>query len=140
MFFLYDWEPEHFGTESYPMVSMIPVFILGCASTAMISPPPPIPKPQTSSLNSDLTYHILLAYMMESQGREFEQAEAEWKKAITYSHCNPEIHLAYADMAHRYNRIDIALKQWERSIICIGWKDQNRRQQIQQRITLYSYQ
>ena len=122
------------------MVNSGILFALGCASTAAITPPPPIPKPQTSSLHSDLTYHILLAYTMESQGLKFERVEVEWKKAITYSHCNPEIHLAYADMAHRYNKIDLALEQWERAIICIGWKDQNRRQQIQQKITLYSNQ
>ena len=59
-----------------------------------------------SEFRSDLSY-ITRLYDGKSR-REFEQAEAEWKKAITYSHCNPEIHLAYADMAHRYNRIDIA--------------------------------
>ena len=122
------------------MVNFIFLFILGCAGTAAITPPPPIPKRQISSLHSDLTYHILLAYTMESQGLEFEKAETEWKKAITYSYCNPEIHLAYADMAHRYDKIHIAIEQWERTIICIGWKDQNRRQQIQQKITLYSTQ
>ena len=122
------------------MVNFIVLFVLGCTSTVTITPPPPIPKPQISSLHSELTYHILLAYMMESQGLEFEHPEAEWKKAISYSYCNPEIHLAYADMAHRYNKIDIALIQWERAIICIGWKDQERRQQIQQKITLNSDQ
>ena len=122
------------------MVNFMMLFTFGCASTATITPPPPIPKPQTSSLYSDLTYHILLAYTMESQDLEFERVEEEWKKAITYSYCNPEIHLAYADMAHRYDKTDVAVKQWERAIICIGWKDEERRQKIQQKITLYKNQ
>ena len=77
----------------------------------------------------------MLAYVIESEEGRFEDVQAEWEKAVTYSHCNPEIHLAYGDMAHRYQQNEIALQQWERAIICIAWKDQEKRQQIQQKIT-----
>ena len=124
------------------MDNMLLIYLLGCATTASIAPPPPptIPKPQTTSLYSELTHHVLIAYIIESQGGEFERVEEEWKKAMTYSRCNPEIHLAYGDMAHRYNQIETALSQWERAIVCIAWTDNDRRQQIQQKITKNSNQ
>ena len=112
------------------------VLSIGCRTSAAIVPPPtPIPKPQTSSLHSELNQHILQAYIIESEKGDFDTITIEWTKAMTYSHCDPEIHLAYGDMAHRYQKEKIAVEQWERAILCIGWKDQKRRQVIQQKIT-----
>jgi hypothetical protein len=113
------------------------VFIsMSCVNTATIAPPPtPISTPKTSSLQSELNQHVLQAYIIESKKGDFEDATTEWNKAITYSYCNPEIHLAYGDMAYRYNEESIAIEQWERAILCIGWKDQEKRQLIQQKIT-----
>ena len=108
---------------------------LSCVKTAPITTPPKIAVSKTSSLHSELYFHILRAYVIESEEGHFEHVQSEWEKAVTYSHCNSEIHLAYGDMAHRYQQTEIAIQQWERAIICIGWKDQEKRQQIQRKIT-----
>ena len=120
--------------------SIISFMFFSCVKTAVIAPPPKIPVSKTSSLHSELYFHILQAYVMESEQGHFELVQSEWEKAMTYSHCNPEIHLAYGDMAHRYKQNDIAIQQWERAITCIAWKDQEKRQIIQQKITNISNQ
>ena len=114
--------------------------LISCSTRVSIAPPPAIPQPKTSPIHSDLNHHILQAFVIESQKGSFDEAQQEWKKAIVLSYCDPEIHLAYGDMAHRYDKKEVAIKEWERAILCIGWKDQQRRQFIQQKITTVQQQ